>query len=121
MFMDHKHYGRKRMQAVGFIMSFILFIIAAGAYPVLDVKGPGGEAFEFIYFFSSFWIQFGPNNTTFLVAAGVYPAPVRASAHGFSAAVGKLGALLATVLHNYLGGRTKFWVSTIFQASNTII
>lgn len=114
MLMDHKHYGRKRMQAVGFIMSFLLFIIAAGAYPVLDQKGAGGKAFEFIYFFSSFWIQFGSNSTTFLIAGEVYPAPVRATAHGISAAVGKLGALSATVIYNYVDGRTKFWIVSWF-------
>lgn len=114
LLIDHKAYGRKNMQMVGFIMSFILFIIAAAIFPTLDQKGPGGHAFEFIYFFSSFWIQFGPNSTTFLVAAEVYPAPVRATAHGVSAAVGKLGALAATVLYNYIGARTKFWVVAWF-------
>lgn len=111
---DHKLYGRKRMQMVGFLMSFILFIIAAAIFPTLDNKGPGGHAFEAIYFVSSFWTQFGPNITTFLVAGEVYPAPVRATAHGVSAAVGKLGALSATVLYNYLGSRTKFWVVAWF-------
>ena len=118
LLLDHKLYGRKRMQAVGFIMSFILFIIAAIAYSQLNVKGAGGKAFELVYFFSNFWIQFGPNSTTFLVAGEVYPAAVRATAHGFSAAVGKLGALAATVLYNYIGGRTKFWVGQI--PTNTI-
>ena len=114
LLIDHKAYGRKKMQAVGFIMSFILFIIAAAIFPILDKKGAGGHAFEFIYFFSSFWIQFGPNSTTFLLAGEVYPAPVRATAHGFSAAVGKCGALTATVLYNYIGSRTKFWVVSWF-------
>ncbi|KAK5038099.1 hypothetical protein LTS07_001567 [Exophiala sideris] len=114
LLLDHKHYGRKRMQAVGFIMSFILFIIAAAAFPILDKKGPGGHAFEFIYFFSSFWIQFGPNSTTFLLAGEVYPASVRATAHGFSAAIGKCGALSATIIYNYIGSRTKFWVVSWF-------
>jgi MFS family permease len=54
---DHKFYGRKRMQAVGFIMSFILFIIAAVANPILHTAPgtPGAQAFIFIYSFSSFW------------------------------------------------------------------
>lgn len=109
---DHKSYGRKTMQAVGFLMSFVLFIIAAGAYDDLatDPFTPGAQAFIFIYFFSSFWIQFGPNSTTFLVAAEVYPAQIRSTAHGLSAAVGKLGALTSTVLYNYIPTRTKFWV-----------
>jgi MFS family permease len=114
LLIDYKLYGRKRMQAVGFVMSFILFITAAAIFPTLDHKGPGAHGFEFIYFFSSFWIQFGPNSTTFLVAGEIYPSQVRATAHGVSAAVGKLGALAATVLYNYIGARTKFWVVSWF-------
>ena len=110
LLIDHKLYGWKRMQAVGFLMNFVLFIIAAAIFPKLDTMGAGAHGFEFIYFFSSFWIQFGPNSTTFLVAGEVYPAPVRATAHGLSAAMGKCGALTATVLYNYFGSRTKFWV-----------
>lgn len=114
LLLDYKAYGRKKMQAVGFMMSFVLFIIAVAIFPTLDKKGPGGHAFEFIYFFSSFWIQFDPNSTTFLLAAKVYPAPVRATAHGISAAVGKLRALSATVLYNYIPSRTEFWVVSWF-------
>ena len=52
---------------------------------------------------------------TFLVwditaAAEVYPTSVRSTAHGMSAAVGKCGALVPTVLFNYIGNSTKFWV-----------
>jgi hypothetical protein len=63
-----------------------------------------------MYFLSSFFNQFGPNSVTFLVAAEVYPTPIRATAHGFSAAVGKLGALTASILYNYIGTQTKFYV-----------
>ena len=45
----------------------ILFYIAAAAYGPLTSKG-GLGTFQFIYFFSSFWGQFGPNCTTFLLA-----------------------------------------------------
>lgn len=62
-----------------------------------------------IYFLSSFFTQFGPNTTSFLLAAEVYPTSVRATAHGVSAATGKLGALLPAVLYNYIDNRTKFW------------
>ena len=110
LLIDHKLYGRKRMQAVGTLMNFVLFVIAAAIFPKLDTMGAGAHGFEFIYFFSSFWIQLGPYSTRFLVAAAVYPAPVRATAHGLSASVGKCGALTATVLYNYIGSRTKFWV-----------
>lgn len=60
---------------------------------------------------SSFFNQFGPNCTTFLVAAEVFPASIRSTAHGFSAATGKLGALAPTILYNYIiDNQTKFWV-----------
>lgn len=112
LFIDHRMAGRKRIQCLGFIMSFILYLIAACTFKLIDKPpgSPGAQAFIFIYFFSSFWTQFGPNSTTFLIAAEVYPAQVRATAHGMSAAVGKLGALTSTVLYNYIETRTKFWV-----------
>ena len=40
------------------------------------------------YFFSNF----GPNTTTFVIPGEIYPAEVRATCHGVSAACGKLGA-----------------------------
>ena len=45
-----------------------------------------------------------------MLAAEVYPTRVRSTAHGLSAAVGKMGALVPTVLFNYIGNTTKFWV-----------
>ena len=111
---DHKFYGRKRMQAIGFLAIFVLFIIPAIMYDTLTKPGPGIKAFQFPYFFSSFWSQFGPNGTTFLLAAELYPAPVRATAHGFSAACGKLGALVPAVIYNYTGNHEKFWIVTWF-------
>ena len=61
-------------------------------------------------FRSSFFNQFGPNCVTFLVAAEVFPTPVRASAHGFSACIGKSGALLASILYNYISVQMRFYV-----------
>lgn len=86
---DNKNYGRKWMQFWGFLACFILFIIPAANYQYF-AKGPGTQAFMAMYFLSSFFNQFGPNSVTFIVAAEVYPTPVRATAHGFSAAVGKV-------------------------------
>ncbi|KAL0038700.1 hypothetical protein WJX79_003808 [Trebouxia sp. C0005] len=107
---DWKWYGRKRMQAIGFLADFILFLLPAALWGTLTGSVTGTKVFQFIYFFSSFWNQFGPNCTTFLVAAEVYPTSVRSTAHGMSAAVGKCGALVPTVLFNYIGNTTKFWV-----------
>lgn len=105
---DNKFYGRKTMQQVGFMADFILFVVAAALYPYLSTDNV--KAFQAIYFLSSFFQQFGPNATTFLLAAEVYPSPIRATAHGLSAAFGKLGALTATIAYNYIDTRTKIWV-----------
>ena len=56
---DHKFYGRKRMQIVGFLADGICFLICAIWYPQLEsaahIKG-----FQTIYYLSSFFQQFGP-------------------------------------------------------------
>jgi len=111
---DHKFYGRSRMQSIGFLADFILFVISAALFNQLEKPGGPIKVFQFLYFFSSFWNQFGPNSTTFLLAAEVYPAPIRSTAHGISAACGKLGALIPAVVYSYVGNRTKFWIVSWF-------
>ena len=97
------------MQMIGFLMDFVLFIVPAFNYKYYTSAAHIKE-FQAMYFLSSFFNQFGPNAVTFLVAAEVYPTPIRATAHGFSAACGKLGALTAAVLYNYIDTQTKFYV-----------
>ncbi|KAK6526609.1 hypothetical protein TWF694_005191 [Orbilia ellipsospora] len=117
---DSKLYGRKKMQIVGFMFDFILFIIPAFHYEYFTSR-QGIHAFQAMYFLSSFFNQFGPNSVTFLVAAEVYPASVRASAHGFGAAIGKLGALAASILYSYIDTQTKFYVVPWFGLAGAIM
>ncbi|THC96970.1 hypothetical protein EYZ11_003526 [Aspergillus tanneri] len=117
---DNKLYGRKWMQIIGFLMDFILFIVPAFNFEYY--KAPEHiHAFQAMYFLSSFFNQFGPNSVTFLVAAEVFPTPIRATAHGLSAAAGKLGALLASVLYNYIDTQTKFYVVPWFGLAGVIL
>ncbi|KAI1497353.1 major facilitator superfamily domain-containing protein [Biscogniauxia marginata] len=109
LLIDNKMYGRKIMQQVGFLMCFIMFVVPAFKYDYYT--SPAGiHSFQAMYFLSSFFNQFGPNSVTFLVAGEVFPTQIRASAHGFSAMIGKAGALLASVLYNYIDTQTKFYV-----------
>ena len=97
------------MQIVGFMMDFIFFVVPAFHYKYYT--SPAGiHAFQAMYFLSSFFNQFGPNAVTFLVAAEVFPTPIRATAHGFSAAMGKLGALTAAVMYNYITIEQRFYI-----------
>ncbi|RFU30048.1 hypothetical protein B7463_g6276, partial [Scytalidium lignicola] len=117
---DNKLYGRKNMMQVGFLMDFVLFVVPAFHYNYYS-HTKGIHAFQAMYFLSSFFNQFGPNAVTFLVAAEVFPTPVRATAHGFSAAVGKLGALFASVLYNYIDTQTKFYFVPWFGLGGMLV
>lgn len=117
---DNKLYGRKHMQTVGFLMDFILFVIPGFQLDYYTSKEHIGS-FQAMYFLSSFFNQFGPNSVTFIAAAEVYPTAVRATAHGFSAAVGKLGALTAAVLYNYIDTQTKFYVVPWFGLAGVFL
>jgi hypothetical protein len=108
------------MQQLGFLMDFILFVVPAFHYKYYT-SIEGIHAFQAMYFLSSFFNQFGPNAVTFLVAAEVFPTPVRATAHGFSAAIGKCGALLASVLYNYITTQQKFYVVPWFGLGGMLI
>lgn len=117
---DNKLYGRKKMQMVGFLMDFILFIVPGFHFKYYTSK-EHVTGFQAMYFLSSFFNQFGPNAVSFLVAAEVYPTPIRATAHGFSAACGKLGALTAAVLYNYIDTQTKFYVVPWFGLMGMLV
>jgi Sugar (and other) transporter len=104
---DNKLYGRKKMQLIGFGACFIAFVVPAFQYHFFKYNATHG--FQAMYFLSSFFNQFGPNCVTFLVAAEVFPTPIRATAHGFSAACGKLGALVAAVAGSYLSPQNRFY------------
>ena len=117
---DNKLYGRKWMQIVGFAMDFVLFMVPAFNFEYYTSPAHI-RAFQAMYFLSSFFNQFGPNSVTFLVAAEVFPTPIRASAHGFGAAVGKLGALTAAVMYNYITTQQKFYVVPWFGLAGMIM
>lgn len=119
-FIDNKLYGRKWMMIVGFMADFILFVVPAFNFEFFT-RPENIKAFQAMYFLSSFFNQFGPNSVSFLVAAEVFPTPIRATAHGFSAAVGKLGALLAAVLYNYIDTQMKFYVVPWFGLAGALL
>jgi hypothetical protein len=108
------------MQIIGFLADFILFVIPGMNYNYY-AKGPGIKAFQAMYYLSSFFNQFGPNSVTFIAAAEVFPTPIRATAHGFSAACGKLGALTAAVLYNYIDVPTRFKVVPWFGLAGAVV
>ncbi|EPS43363.1 hypothetical protein H072_2648 [Dactylellina haptotyla CBS 200.50] len=89
--------GRKTIQIGGFLITALLFGVLAGDYNHIPTAG------KFVCFaLAQFFFNFGPNATTFIVPAEVFPSRVRGFAHGLSAAVGKCGAILSAILFNWL-------------------
>ncbi|KAJ1955831.1 hypothetical protein EC988_001669 [Linderina pennispora] len=85
--------GRKKIQIVGFIMLTILYVVLGFAYhKILDNSV---AAFIVLFTLAQFFQNFGPNVTTFVIPGEVFPTRFRSTAHGISAAAGKLGAIVA--------------------------
>ena len=87
--------GRKAIQFLGFAMMAGFMLAIAALYDGL--ASPGRRAWLLaMYTFTFFFANFGPNSTTFIVPAEIFPARLRATCHGMSAAAGKAGAIVGT-------------------------
>jgi MFS transporter, PHS family, inorganic phosphate transporter len=86
--------GRRKVQVLGFGMMALTFALI-GLIP-----GVSRNALPFIllYGVSYFFTEFGPNTTTFVYPAEIFPVDVRTTAHGLSAGAGKLGAFAGAYL-----------------------
>ncbi|WP_160327133.1 MFS transporter [Ferroacidibacillus organovorans] len=86
--------GRKPIQGLGFFMMSLLFATICIFPAVIHST----SLFIILYGLSYFFIEFGPNTTTFLFPSELFPTYLRATGHGFAAAGGKLGAFIAALL-----------------------
>lgn len=85
-----ERWGRMRLQIIGFGgMTLGLVILALAASRQAEVWYIFGG---FIVF--NVMMNMGPNATTFLLPAELFPTNLRASAHGFSAGIAKAGAAI---------------------------
>ncbi|KAK9447946.1 major facilitator superfamily domain-containing protein [Limtongia smithiae] len=84
--------GRKMLQLIGFIVLTILFCIIGFAYNKIS-----GHGLLALYVLCQLFENWGPNTTTFIVPGECFPTRYRSTAHGISAASGKIGAIIAQV------------------------
>jgi PHS family inorganic phosphate transporter-like MFS transporter len=84
--------GRKPLQIAGFVACAVIFALLGLAYDTPLRTGAAGGGFVLFYGLTYFFSNAGPNSVTFLMPAEVFPTLVRATAHGISAASGKVGA-----------------------------
>ncbi|TIA14531.1 inorganic phosphate transporter [Aureobasidium pullulans] len=73
--------GRRMIQINGFFWLFVLFLVIGTSYR--------------------------PNTTTYIIPAEVFPTRYRCTAHGISAAFGKLGAVLSQCILGWITGNIK--------------
>ncbi|KAI8016199.1 putative inorganic phosphate transporter 1-9 [Camellia lanceoleosa] len=89
--------GRVRIQMIGFsFMALALFAIGI-PYSNYWYKNTKNIGFLIPYGLTFFFSNFGPNTTTFIVPAELFPARFRSTCHGISGAFGKVGAIIGSV------------------------
>ncbi|CAA2980030.1 probable inorganic phosphate transporter 1-9 [Olea europaea subsp. europaea] len=88
--------GRVKIQIIGFFfMALGMFAIGIPYYTYRD--NHAYIRFMFLYGLTFFFSNFGPNTTTFIAPAELFPARFRSTCQGISGAAGKIGAITASV------------------------
>ncbi|CAM6096841.1 unnamed protein product [Calypogeia fissa] len=84
--------GRKPIALGGFfMMSLFLYILS---FDYNNLVNYHVTTFVALYAMTLFFSNFGPNATTFIVPAELFPARLRSTCHGISSASGKAGAIV---------------------------
>ncbi|KAK1283996.1 putative inorganic phosphate transporter 1-3 [Acorus calamus] len=95
--------GRFVIQLGGFLLMSLFMAIIGFRYSDLRGHTCGSKTgfcdgkpmlFAALYALTFFFANFGPNSTTFIVPAEIFPARFRSTCHGISAAAGKAGAIV---------------------------
>ena len=101
--------GHRRLQWIGFTAMAACFAVIG----LVPAASTAVLPFMLIYGVSYFFSEFGPNTTTFVLPAEVYPVSMRATGHGISAGVAKFGAFLGVFLFPLM--------QTAFQLRGTLL
>jgi len=86
--------GRKSIQMLGFFMMAVTFAAIALIPGIDKLVTP----FLILYGISYFFTEFGPNATTFVYPAEIFPVLGRTTGHGIAASAGKLGGFVGVFL-----------------------
>ncbi|CAN0886329.1 Low affinity inorganic phosphate transporter 1 [Linum grandiflorum] len=93
--------GRFTIQLMGFFFMTVFMFALAIPYDHWTHR-ENRIGFVVMYSLTFFFANFGPNATTFVVPAEIFPARVRSTCHGISAAAGKVGAMVGAFGFLYL-------------------
>ncbi|KAL4866038.1 hypothetical protein BDV12DRAFT_210760 [Aspergillus spectabilis] len=93
--------GRRNIQLNGFFWLFILNVVIGAAFRPLS-QNSDSSALVVLYILSQIFFNFGPNTTTYIIPAELFPTRFRCTCHGLAAASGKLGSVLAQCFLAYV-------------------
>lgn len=91
--------GRVKIQIMGFFVMALVYLAAGIPYSWYRSKHEksNDKGFMALYGLIFFFSNFGPNTTTFIIPAELFPTRFRSTCHGISGAAGKLGAIVGIV------------------------
>ncbi|CAA2999960.1 inorganic phosphate transporter 1-11-like [Olea europaea var. sylvestris] len=93
--------GRFYIQLLGFFMMSVFMFIIGLKYENLKTE-QHKWTFAILYGLTFFFANFGPNATTFVLPAELFPTRLRSTCHAISAASGKAGAMIGAFgVQNY--------------------
>ncbi|KAI9217790.1 hypothetical protein BC828DRAFT_351141, partial [Blastocladiella britannica] len=69
--------------------------------------------FFVLYVAANFFFNYGPNSTTFIIPAELFPTRFRSTCHGLSAAAGKAGAIAAAFGFDQMRGANNEHMVTV--------
>jgi MFS family permease len=114
-------WGRKTIQMLGFTLMALTF---AGIAVLGDAKTML-IPFVVLYALNYFFTEFGPNTTTFIYPAEIFPVRVRTTSHGIAATIGKVGAAIGTfcfpLLQSAYGLPGPMWVAAVCSVLGLVI
>ena len=92
--------GRVKIQIMGFFFMAVVYVaIGIPYYTYWDSSDNSARkrGFMVLYGLTFFFANFGPNTTSFIVPAELFPARFRSTCHGISGAAGTVGAIIGSV------------------------
>ncbi|KAI0279763.1 major facilitator superfamily domain-containing protein [Russula aff. rugulosa BPL654] len=92
-------WGRKPIQFLGFAVLTVLLVILGK----MTTHKDKAQAFVAFYCLANFFTNFGPNVTTFVIPGEIFPTRYRSTAHGITAACGKVGAIVSQIIFFKVG------------------
>jgi len=94
-----KYVSPKVIQFWGFLMLSVLFIVTGSAWNILLESSR--SSLVVLYVLSHIAFNLGPNVTTFIIPAEIFPTRYRCTCHGIAAASGKLGSWVVQIFLEY--------------------